>query len=236
MSVRSVFPPRAVFQSATPADRTSYRSFVGRPCAGWAGLRATASCACGVLATGARARRRAGGRAPAAGTARARQQQRKRKTHLEKSWCRTEILLSLCSSICEQFGQCRLRQLNLQLRGQRSDASFRYLPGPSRCQLGQTGEGCVVDRASRCSRQSLIETTRKLEFAIFCHDDVDRTSLCRSVRRRRRVEKSVISRCADILEASPVINSGLPLANELYGCDLQQPRRIARRGTLRIAV
>ena len=32
MSVRSVFPPRAVFQSATPADRTSHRSFVGRPC------------------------------------------------------------------------------------------------------------------------------------------------------------------------------------------------------------
>ena len=26
MSVRSVFPPRAVFQSATPADRTSCRS------------------------------------------------------------------------------------------------------------------------------------------------------------------------------------------------------------------
>ena len=30
MSVRSVFPPSAVFQSAMPADRTSRRSFVGR--------------------------------------------------------------------------------------------------------------------------------------------------------------------------------------------------------------
>ena len=29
MSVRSVFPPAAVFQSATPADRTSYRSSLG---------------------------------------------------------------------------------------------------------------------------------------------------------------------------------------------------------------
>ena len=29
MSVRSVFLPRAVFQSATPADRTSYRSSLG---------------------------------------------------------------------------------------------------------------------------------------------------------------------------------------------------------------
>ena len=31
MSVRSVFPRHAVIQSATPADRTSRRSFVGRP-------------------------------------------------------------------------------------------------------------------------------------------------------------------------------------------------------------
>jgi len=29
VSVRSVFPPAAVFQSATPADRTSYRSSLG---------------------------------------------------------------------------------------------------------------------------------------------------------------------------------------------------------------
>ena len=32
MSVRSVFPPAAVFQSATPADRTSYRSSLGFVC------------------------------------------------------------------------------------------------------------------------------------------------------------------------------------------------------------
>ena len=43
MSVRSVFLCRAVIQSATPADRTSHRSFVGRPCRR---VRACVPCAC----------------------------------------------------------------------------------------------------------------------------------------------------------------------------------------------
>ena len=43
VSVRSVFPCRAVIQSATPADRTSHRSFVGRPCGR---VRACVPCAC----------------------------------------------------------------------------------------------------------------------------------------------------------------------------------------------
>ena len=44
---------------------------------------------------------------------------------------------------------CRLRQLNLHLRGQRTDARFRHLPGCPRCQLRQAGKSRAVDRAPR---------------------------------------------------------------------------------------
>ena len=106
MSVRSVFPPRAVFQSASPADRTSHRSFVGRPCAGWVRFQATASCACGVLAVQERER----GAARGGELQRLARRERDNNSASEKRIYKNhDVVHKFCCRhavrFCEQFGQ-----------------------------------------------------------------------------------------------------------------------------------
>ena len=129
MSVRSVFPPMQ--SSSQPLLRTArriVRSSVVR--AGAAKFREAASCACGVLAAGARARRGAGGELQqlARRTRGNNRQQRKRKNAYRKIMMSSEILLSSCGSVLNAVWAEVVDLLLLVLKTEQADPGASQPP------------------------------------------------------------------------------------------------------------